>query len=131
MVEEKKKRGRPKKIKEVVTAGVTEKKEMITAFLRDDKHRRDDLCIQMIMGTIAKQGTIKYDHAKDIFNTATQLAYDFQWMAEPKAKKQLNIGGPQLDEFADVIVDHKEGNQLQEALANTPAAIFRALREGT
>jgi hypothetical protein len=133
MVEEKKKRGRPKKIKEVVTEKRTDPVvgKMPLWEAPSGNERRDDLCIQMIMGIINKQGTIKYDFARDIFDTATKLAYDFGWMVEPKAKKLVFASETPLNEFADMIVGAVNENKQQEALANTPAAIFRALREVT
>ncbi len=128
MVEEKKKRGRPKKI-------VTEKKEVTERSQPDvwdweisGNQRRDDLCVQMIMGTIAKQGTIKYDHAKDIFNTATQLAYDFGWMEKPKEKKQTSSINVELPENWGTVTDATGNVTPVSPLANTPADIFRQIR---
>ncbi len=126
MVEEKRKRGRPKKIVESVLPRLPVMKESGTLPRTDQSYRRDDLCVQMIMGTIAKQGTIKYDHAKDIFDTATQLAYDFGWMERPKAKKQAVLDS--VAEFVDSEIESV--NTKQEAMANTPADILRQLREG-
>lgn len=125
MVEEKRKRGRPKKITQVgsnwikpVALDVGKAPDV------DQRYRRDDLCIQMLMGIINKQGQIKYDFAKDIFDTATQLAYDFGWMERPKAKKQ---DLPQI--VSEVVAnDYKSHEYKAEALANTPADIIRQLR---
>ena len=95
MVEEKKKRGRPKKIVANQLNSDNSTKESATRAKPDvwdweisGNQRRDDLVVQMVMGVINKQGTIKYDFAKDLFNTATQLAYDFGWMEKPKEKKK-------------------------------------------
>ena len=96
----------------------------------DNTYRRDDLCIQMLMGIINKQGQIKYDFAKDIFDTATQLAYDFGWMERPKAARVIFAKETPLNELADMVVGAVEDNKRQEALANTPADILRQLREG-
>lgn len=134
MVEEKRKRGRPKKNPNVGyippnVSGVSVENKINTKI--DNTHRRDDLCIQMLMGIINKQGQIKYDFAKDIFDTATQLAYDFGWMERPKAKKQ-SVGDPLIEALNNpafgVIVDEKSHEYKAEALANTPADIFRQLR---
>lgn len=133
MVEEKRKRGRPKKIVESVLPRLPVMKESGTLPRTDQSYRRDDLCVQMIMGIINKQGQIKYDFAKDIFDTATQLAYDFGWMERPKAKKQ-SVGDPLTEALNNpdfgVIVDEKSHEYKAEALANTPADILRQLREG-
>jgi len=129
MVEEKKKRGRPKKNPNVGyippnVSGVSVDNK-INARL-DNTNRRDDLCTQMLMGIINKQGQIKYDFAKDTFDTATQLAYDFGWMERPKAKKQ---DFPQI--VTEVVADYDKSHEYKaEALANTPADIIRQMREG-
>lgn len=133
MVEEKRKRGRPKKSVVHWPVGLPDEKESGLARTPDQKYRRDDLCIQMLMGIINKQGQIKYDFAKDIFDTATQLAYDFGWMERPKSKKQY-LGDPLIEALNNpafgVIVDEKSHEYKAESLANTPADIIRQLREG-
>ena len=133
MVEEKRKRGRPKKNPDVGyippnVSGVSVENK-INAKL-DNTHRRDDLCIQMLMGIIHKQGQIKYDFAKDIFDTATQLAYDFGWMERPKAKKKEVFEDPLMSALNNPAYGVEVEEKKQEALANTPADILRQLREG-
>lgn len=128
MVEEKRKRGRPKKNTVSIPKAEPAKKNEPTVWDWEisGTQRRDDLCIQMLMGIINKQGQIKYDFAKDIFDTATQLAYDFGWMERPKAKKQ---DLPQI--VPEVVADYDKSHEYKaEALANTPADIIRQLREG-
>lgn len=125
MVEEKKKRGRPKKI--VATDSPTVM-GVVEPWKPSGEQLRNDLVISMVMGIINKAGTIKYDFAKDLFNTATQLAYDFGWMEKPKEVKVVYAKETPLNAFADMIVGAVNEDKRQEALANTPADIFRQIR---
>jgi hypothetical protein len=82
----------------------------------------------MVMGVINKQGTIKYDFAKDLFNTATQLAYDFGWMEKPKEKKLAERLDPVLDPAYGIVTDAVGNVTPVRSDIITPADAFRAVR---
>lgn len=132
MVEEKKKRGRPKKsvTDRAVnpTVGLPSSWGYVAEGDRSQSYRRDELVVQMVMGVINKSGTIKYDFAKDLFNTATQLAYDFGWMEKPKEKKKSSELDPVFDPRYVVEIDATGPLPAPSPQANTPADIIRQLR---
>lgn len=134
MVEEKKKRGRPKKNVESVTDKVTSKKESVINektgvwdWEISGNQRRDDLVVAMIMAVLNKQGNIKWDFALDLFDTGTKLAYQFGWLEKPKEKKQTEAINPVLDPAYGVVTDAAGNVTPVQSLANTPADIWAAM----
>ena len=127
MVEEKKKRGRPKKI-------VAEKKEAVERSRQDvwdweisGNQRRDDLVVGMIMAVLNKQGNIKLDYALDLFNTGTEMAYKFGWIEEQKQKKSIAVLVPQVGNNLGAPFDSSGETAQAPPLANTPADIWAAM----
>lgn len=127
MVEEKRKRGRPKKIRESVLLGRTVMEESCLGKMTDQSYRRDELVVGMIMAVLNKQGNIKWDFALDLFDTGTKLAYQFGWMDEPKQKKAVAVLNPQVgNNLGGPVEDGGESSQISP-LANTPGDIWAAM----